>query len=92
MLLAKVAVYLGTNFLQDSGTIVSTRSLRTFFIAVQSFLVVRSVGFLKSFLATYAINSLERHEKRTHAYRSPTFLMKVELILPRVQTHSENVT
>ncbi len=43
MLLAKVAVFLGTSFLWDSGAVVSTRSLRTLFIAVRSFLVVRSV-------------------------------------------------
>ncbi len=34
MLLAKVAVFLGTSFLWDCGTVVSTRLLRTLFIAV----------------------------------------------------------
>jgi hypothetical protein len=42
MLLAKVAVFLGTSFLRDSGTMVSTRSLRTYFIAVRRFLVAGS--------------------------------------------------
>ncbi len=52
MLLAKVAVFLGTSFLWDSGTMVSTRSLRTLLLAVQSFLFARSIGFIGSFLAT----------------------------------------
>ena len=51
MLLAKVAVFLGTSFLWDSGTVVSTRSLRTLLLAVQSFLITRSIGFIGSFLA-----------------------------------------
>ncbi len=107
MLLAKVAVFLGTSFLWDSGTVVSTRSLRTLllavqsfliarsagfvgsflalFLAVRSFLVARSVGFFGSFLATYALDCLKRQKERTHAHGSPTFLVKVELILPRVR-------
>jgi hypothetical protein len=107
MLLAKVAVFLGTSFPRDSGTVVSTRSLRTFFIAVQrflvarsnglfgsplatllavqSFLVARSVGLIGYFLATYALDCLERQKEQTHVHRSPTFLVKVELILPRVR-------
>jgi hypothetical protein len=52
MLLAKVAVFLGTSFLQDSRTVVSTRSLRTLLLAVQRFLVARSNGLFGSFLAT----------------------------------------
>ncbi len=51
MLLAKVTVFLGTSFLWDSGTVVSTRSLCTLLLAAQSFLVARSVGFVGSFLA-----------------------------------------
>ena len=43
MLLAKVAKFLGTSFLWDSGTIVSTRLFCTLFIAVRSFLVARSI-------------------------------------------------
>ncbi len=103
MLLAKVAVFLGTNFSRDSGTS-STRSLRTLFIAVQrflvarsdgllgsflatllavrSFLVAKSVGLIGYFLATYALGCLERQKERTHVHRSPTFLVKVGLILP----------
>ena len=75
MLLAKVAVFLGTSFLWDSGTFFSTRLLRTLFLTVQSFLVARRVRFLGSILATYVLNSLKRHEKRTHVYRSSTFLV-----------------
>jgi len=109
MLLAKVAVFLGTSFPRDSGTVVSTRSLRTLFIAVQrflvarsgglfgsflatllavrSFLVAKSVGLIGYFLATYALGCLERQKDRTHVQRSPTFLVKVGLILPRVWAH-----
>ena len=83
--LAKVAVFLGTSFLWDSGVVVSTRSLCTLLLAVQSFLVTRSVGLFGSFLATYVLNCLERQKEQTHVHRSPTFLVKVELILPRVQ-------
>ncbi len=109
MLLAKVAVFLSTSFLWDSGTAVSTRLLRTLVIAVRRFLVARSNGLFRSFLATllalrgflvarsvgligyflatYALGCLERQKERTHVHRSPTFLGKVELILPRVQAH-----
>ena len=52
MLLAKVAVFLGTSFLRDSGTVVSTRLLRTLLLAVRRFLVARSVGLFGSFLTT----------------------------------------
>jgi hypothetical protein len=52
MLLAEVTVFLGTSFLWDSGTVVSTRSLHTLLLAVQSFLVTRSDGLFRSFLAT----------------------------------------
>ncbi len=62
--------------------------LLPFFLAVQSFLVRRSVG---SFLVTHMLNSLERQEKWTHVHGSHTFLVKVELILPHVW-HSKNVT
>ncbi len=92
MLLAKVAVFLGTYLLRVSGTTVSTRSLRTLLLAVRSFLVVRSIEFVGSLLATYALNCLERQKERTHFHWSITFLVKVVLILPRVGTHSENVT
>ncbi len=85
MLLAKVAVFLGTSFLRDSGVVVSTRSLRTLLLAVRSFLVARSIGLFGSFMATYALNRLERQKERTHAHWSNTFRVKVELILPRVR-------
>ena len=107
MLLATVTVFLGTSFLRDSGAVVSTRSLRTFFIAVQRFLVARSnelfgsllatliaaqsfldarsVGLIGYFLATCALGCLERQKEPTHVHRSPTFFVKVGLILPRVR-------
>jgi hypothetical protein len=85
MLLAQVTVFLGTYLFRDSGTMVSTRSLRTLLLAVRSFLVARSVGFGGSFLATYALDRLERQKERAHVHRSTTFLVKVELILPCVR-------
>jgi len=63
----------------------STRSLRTLFIAVRRFLVARSDGLIGSFLATYALSCLERQKERSHVHMSPTFLVKVGLILPRVR-------
>ncbi len=107
MLHAKVAVFLGTSFLWDSGTVVSTKSLRTLFIAVRrflvarsnglfgsflatllavrGFLVARSVGLIGYFLATCALGCLKRQKEQKHVQRSPTFLVKVELILSRVR-------
>ena len=85
MLLAKVAMFLGTSFLWDSGSIVSTRSPRTLLLAVQSFLVARSIGFLESFLATYVLDCFERQKEGMHAPRSTTFFVKVVLILPHVR-------
>ena len=46
MLLAKVAVFLSTSFPQDSGIVVSTRSLRTLLFAVRRFLVQEATDFL----------------------------------------------
>ena len=60
MLLAKVTVFLSKSFFQDFGCNFSTRLLHTLLLAVQSFLVRRSIG---SFLATYMLNSLERQEE-----------------------------
>jgi hypothetical protein len=88
MLLAKVAMFLGTSFLQDSGCSFSTRLLCTLFLAVRSFIVTRSVRVLESFLATYTLDNFERQKEWMHVYRSSTFLVKVELILPRVREHS----
>ena len=90
-LLAQVAMFLGTYLFRDSGTL-STRSLRTLLLAVRSFLVTRRVGLAGSFLPTYAFDGLERLKERTDVGRHTTFLVKVVLILPRVRTHSENVT
>ncbi len=91
MLLAQVAMLLGTYLFRDSETF-STRSLHTLLLAVQRFLVARRVGLVGSFLPTYALDSLEGLKERTHIGRRTTFLVKVVLILPRVGTHSENVT
>ncbi len=66
-----------------SGTVVTTRSLRTYFIAVRRFLVVRSNLHFGSYLATYVLCSVERQKEQTHVHRSPTFLVKVGLIPPR---------
>ncbi len=108
MLLADVPEFsFSTSFLQDSGTVVSTRSLRTLLLvvrrflvarsdglfgsflatllAVRSFLIARSVGLIGYFLATYVLDCLERKKEKTHVHRSPFFLVKVELILPRVR-------
>jgi hypothetical protein len=91
MLLAQVAMLLGTYLFRDSETL-STRSFCTLLLAVRRFLVARRVGLVGSFLSTYALDCLEKLKERTHIGRSTTFLMKVVLILPRVGTHSENVT
>ena len=91
MILAQVAMFLGTYLSQDSGTF-STRSLHTLLLAVQRFLVARRVGLLGSFPATYALDSLERLKEQMHIHGSTTFLVKVVQILPLVGTHSENVT
>ncbi len=84
MLLAKVVVFLSMSFLRGSGTMVSTRLLRTFFSLCKAF-SSRGVGLFGSFLATYALDCLERQKEQMHVHRSPTFLVKVELILPRVR-------
>jgi hypothetical protein len=84
-------MFLGTYLFWESGT-VSTRLLRALLLAVLRFLVTRRVGLFGSFPATYALDRLERQKERTHIHRSTTFLVKVVLILPRVGTHSENVT
>jgi hypothetical protein len=91
MLLAQVAMFLGTYLFWDSGTF-SIRLLRTLLLAVQRFLVARRVGLLGSFPATYALDSLKRLMEQMHIHGSTTFLVKVVLVLPRVGTHSENVT
>ncbi len=91
MLLAQVAMFLSMYLFWDSGTL-STRSLRTLLLTVQRFLVARRVGLVGSFLPSYALDSLERLKERTNINVSNTFLMKVVLILPRVGTHSDNVT
>ncbi len=87
MLLAQVAMLLGTYLFWDSETL-STRSIRTLLLAVRRFLVAKRVGLVGSFLPTNVLNSLKGLKERTHIGRSTTFLVKVVLILPRVGTHS----
>jgi hypothetical protein len=83
--------FLVHTFFQDSESL-STRLLYTLLLAVRRFLVARRVGLVGSLLPTYALDSLKRLKERTHIGRSATFLVKVVLVLPRVGTHSENVT
>jgi hypothetical protein len=65
MLLATVALFLGTCFPRDSGTVVSTRLLRTLFIAVRRFLIARSDGlFGSSWPHTRSIASRDRRRER----------------------------
>ncbi len=89
MLLAEVAMLLKANFLWDSGRRLSTRPLGSFLALVGSFLVGWWIGL---FLCTYALYSLERHEKQTHVHGSHTFLVKVEMVVPRKWAHPKNVT
>ena len=92
MLLSQVAMFLGAYLFWDSGTTVSTRLLCTLLLTVQRFLVARRVGFFGSLPDTYTLNRFKRQKKQVHVHRSTTLLVKVVLILPRIGTHSENVT
>ena len=74
MFLAEVAMLLGANFLGDSGCRLSTRTLVSFLALVGSFLAGFCIG---SFLGTYALNSIERHEKQMYVPSSHTYLVKV---------------
>ncbi len=89
MFLAEVAIFLEADFLQDSCHSLSTRSLVSFLALVGSFLVGWCVGL---FQCTYMLNSLKRHKKQTNVYRSHTFLVKVEKVLPCKWAHPKNVT
>jgi hypothetical protein len=89
MLLAEVAMLLKASFLCDSGRRLSTRSFVSFLALAGSFLVGLFVGL---FLCTYALHSLKRHKKQMDVYGSLTFLVKVELVLPRKWAHPKNVT
>ncbi len=88
MPLAEVAMLLKANFFGDSGRRLHTRSLVSFLALVGSFLVGFCIGL---FLCTYALYSLKKHEKQTHVHGSHTFLVKVEMILPRKWAHSKSV-
>ncbi len=68
MLLAQVAMFLGTYLFQDSGTL-STRSHRTLLL----FLVARRVGLVGYFLATYALDSLKRLKEQRISTGVPPF-------------------
>jgi hypothetical protein len=88
MLHAEVAMLLGVSFLWDSDRRLDTRSLVSVLALVGSFLGGLCIG---SFLDTYTLNSLKRHEKRTYVLEHHTFLVKVELILPGMWAHPKNV-
>ena len=85
MLLAKVAVFLGTSFPRDSGTLPVPGRYVPFLSLCEGFFVARCDGLVGSFLATYALGCIERQKERTHVHMSPTFLVKVGRILPRVR-------
>jgi hypothetical protein len=88
MVLAHVAMLIGVRFLGNPAHRIGARSHVTLFVFVQSYLVGLCAG---SFLGTYALNSLERQEKQTFVRRSHTFLVKVELILPCLWAHANNL-
>ena len=85
MLLAKVAVFLGTSFPWDSGTLPVTGRYVPFLSLCEGFSSQEATDLSDLFLATYALGCLERQKERTHVHMSPTFLVKVGLILPRVR-------
>jgi hypothetical protein len=67
----------------------STGLLGSCLVLVRSFLARLHMGFLEG---TYALNSLERSLKRTHANGNHALFLQVVLILPLVRIHPENVT
>jgi hypothetical protein len=60
MLLAEVAMRLGTSFLGDSDRRLNTRSCVSFIALAGKFLAGWCIGL---FLYTYALYSLKRHKK-----------------------------
>jgi hypothetical protein len=76
------------DFLGDSGRSSCARSLGSCLILAGSFLARLRVGFL---LRTYVLYCLKRGKKQTHVPGSHAFLVEVELILPQMWTHTENV-
>jgi hypothetical protein len=80
MLLAEIAMLLGASFLRDSDRRLSNRLLVSLLALVGRFFAVLCIGL---FLLTYTLYSLERHKKQIHVHGSHTFLMKVEVVLPR---------
>ena len=89
MFLAEVAMLLGSSFLWNFVSRLCTRSLVSFLVFCRSFLSGLCVG---SFLGTYALNSLKALKKQMHIHGIQSFLMKIELILPRMWGHPKNVT
>ncbi len=65
MLLAQVAMLLGTSFLGNPACRIGARSFVTLLALVQSFLVRLRIG---SFLGTYTLNFLKRQEKQTYVH------------------------
>jgi hypothetical protein len=76
MLLAEVTMLLGASFLGYFGCRLGTSSLVPFLAPVESFLGGLCIG---SYLGTYALSSLKRHEKQMYVHGHHTFLVKVEL-------------
>ncbi len=67
----------------------STGLLSSCLVLVRSFLSGLRMGFLGG---THMLNSLERNLKIMHVHWSHALFLQVELILPLVRTHPENVT
>jgi hypothetical protein len=88
MLLAEVAVLLGTSFVGDLIVESVPGSLFPFSLSLEAFLPDCALPFL----CTYMIYSLKRHKKQAHVHGSHTFLVKVELVLPHKWAHLYNVT
>ena len=89
MFLPEVAMLLGSSFLWNFVSRLCTRTLVSFLVFCRSFLVGLCIG---SFLGTYALNSLKALKKQMHVHRIQSFLVMIELILPRMWAHPKNVT
>jgi hypothetical protein len=89
MILAQLAGPLKTDFLGSLLRGYSTGPLGSCLVLVRSFLTELCMGFLGG---THALNSLKRSLKRMNVHGGHALFLQVVLILPLVQTLSENVT
>jgi hypothetical protein len=89
MFLGQVTMLLSSSFLWIFVSRLRTGSLISFLGFCRCFLIRLCIG---SFLGTYALNSLKALKKRTHAHGIQSFLVKVELMLPRMWAHPKNMT